>query len=175
VVTTSPLPVPATVERVPVETAAELHEAVAARAPNADVIVMAAAVADFTPAAPATAKLKKRDGVPRVELVPTADVLAELGRTKRPGQVLVGFAAETADLVANATEKLRSKNADLLVANDVAAEGAGFEHDTNEVLILFRDGDRRHVPLTDKRSVAEAVLDAVLSVLRAQDTQGDPT
>jgi phosphopantothenoylcysteine decarboxylase/phosphopantothenate--cysteine ligase len=85
----------------------------------------------------------------------------------------VGFAAETDDLVANATEKLRSKNADLLVANDVGAEGSGFEHDTNDVLILFRDGGRRHVPLTDKRSVAHAVLDAVVSVRQTDHTQGD--
>jgi phosphopantothenoylcysteine decarboxylase/phosphopantothenate--cysteine ligase len=172
-VTTSALPVPTGVERIPVETAAELHEAVTARAGSSDVVVMAAAVADFTPAAPAAGKLKKRDGVPSVELVPTVDVLAELGRAKPPGQVLVGFAAETDDLVANATEKLRSKNADLLVANDVGAEGSGFEHDTNDVLILFRDGGRRHVPLTDKRSVAHAVLDAVVSVRQTDHTQGD--
>lgn len=172
-VTTSSLPVPPAVERVPVETAAQLHAAVTARAADADVVVMAAAVADFTPVSVAPGKLKKRDGVPLVELTPTVDVLAELGRTKRPGQVLVGFAAETDDVIANAADKLRSKNADLLVANDVAAEGAGFEHDTNEVQILFLDGQRRHVPLADKSSVAGAVLDAVVSVREADTTQGD--
>jgi phosphopantothenoylcysteine decarboxylase/phosphopantothenate--cysteine ligase len=156
-VTTTALPVPAGVERVPVETAAQLRDAVLSRAPGADVVVMAAAVADFTPVEVAEHKLKKRDGVPVVELRPTDDVLAALGASKPPGQVVVGFAAETA-------EKLRAKNADLLVANDVAAAGAGFEHDTNEVLILFRDGAEHHVPLTDKRSVAREVLDAVLSV-----------
>jgi phosphopantothenoylcysteine decarboxylase / phosphopantothenate---cysteine ligase len=153
-VTTTALPVPAGVERVPVETAAQLRDAVLSRAPGADVVVMAAAVADFTPVEVAEHKLKKRDGVPVVELRPTDDVLAALGASKPPGQVVVGFAAE----------KLRAKNADLLVANDVAAAGAGFEHDTNEVLILFRDGAEHHVPLTDKRSVAREVLDAVLSV-----------
>ncbi|MFZ4517700.1 MAG: bifunctional phosphopantothenoylcysteine decarboxylase/phosphopantothenate--cysteine ligase CoaBC [Microthrixaceae bacterium] len=164
-VTTTSLAVPAGVERVPVTTAEELHRAVMARAADQDVVVMAAAVADFTPVAVAPSKLKKRDGVPVVELRPTADVLAELGAAKPRGQVLVGFAAETDDVVANAAAKLASKGADLLVANDVAAEGVGFEHDTNEVLILHRDGGQHHVPLTDKRSVARAVLDAVVAEL----------
>jgi phosphopantothenoylcysteine decarboxylase / phosphopantothenate---cysteine ligase len=169
-VTTTGLPVPAGIERVAVETAADLRDAVLSRAAGADVVVMAAAVADFTPAAVSDQKLKKRDGVPVVELRPTDDVLAALGSTKAPGQVVVGFAAETADVAANAAAKLRAKNADLLVANDVAAEGAGFEHDTNEVLILFPDGTERHVPLTDKRSVAREVLDAVLDVRRQAGT-----
>ena len=168
-VTTTGLPVPAQVERVPVETAAQLHEAVVARAPGADVVVMAAAVADFTPVAVAPDKLKKRDGVPVVELRPTVDVLAELGAVKPPGQVLVGFAAETADVAANAAEKLRAKHADILVANDVGAEGAGFEHDTNEVLILTSTGEQHHVPLTRKRAVARAVLDAVLAARTTTD------
>jgi len=163
-VTTTSLPVPAGIERIPVETAAELRDAVLSRAAGADVVVMAAAVADFTPVVVADQKLKKRDGVPLVELRPTDDVLAALGAAKAPGQVVVGFAAETTDVAANAAAKLAAKRADLLVANDVAAAGAGFEHDTNEVLILFRDGAEHHVPLTDKRSVAREVLDAVLSV-----------
>ncbi len=168
-VTTTGIPVPPQVERVPVETAAQLHEAVVTRAPAADVVVMAAAVADFTPVAVADDKLKKRDGVPVVELRPTVDVLAELGAVKPPGQVLVGFAAETADVAANAAEKLRAKHADLLVANDVGAAGAGFEHDTNEVLILTSTGDQHHVPLTTKRAVARAVLDQVLAVRAGTD------
>jgi phosphopantothenoylcysteine decarboxylase / phosphopantothenate---cysteine ligase len=163
-VTTTPIDVPPGIDRVVVETAAEMHDAVLGAADAADVVVMAAAVADFTPVVVASDKLKKRDGVPVVELRPTADVLAALGGCKRSGQVLVGFAAETADVRANASEKLRSKNADLLVANDVGAEGVGFEHDTNEVLILFADGAERHIPLTGKRAVADAVLDAVLEV-----------
>ncbi len=164
-VTTTDLAVGPGVERVAVGTADELHRAVMARAAEQDVVVMAAAVADFTPVAVAPSKLKKRDGVPVVELRPTADVLAELGAAKPAGQVLVGFAAETDDVVANAAAKLAAKGADLLVANDVAAEGVGFEHDTNEVLILHRDGGQHHVPLTDKRSVARAVLDAVVAEL----------
>ena len=173
-VTTTALAVPAGIERVAVETAAQLQDAVLSRAAGADVIVMAAAVADFTPVRVAADKLKKRDGVPVVELRPTDDVLAALGRAKAPGQVVVGFAAETTDVRANAISKLQAKNADLLVANDVAADGAGFEHDTNEVLILFADGAERHVPLTDKRSVAREVFDAVLTVrFAAADTHTD--
>jgi phosphopantothenoylcysteine decarboxylase / phosphopantothenate---cysteine ligase len=168
-VTTTALPVAAGVERIAVETAAQLHEAVVSRAAGADVVVMAAAVADFTPVAVATDKIKKRDGVPVVELRPTVDVLAELGAAKPPGQILVGFAAETADVAANAAEKLRVKQADLLVANDVGAEGAGFEHETNEVLILDRRGDQHHVPLSHKRAVARAVLDAVVAARAAGD------
>jgi len=163
-VTTTQIPVPAGVERVPVNTAAELHRAVVLHAADADVIVMAAAVADFTPVEVAADKIKKRDGVPVVELEPTIDVLAELGSGKPDGQTLVGFAAETRDVRRNAEQKLRAKGADMLVVNDVAAPGVGFETETNEVLILCADGAERHVPLTDKRSVATAVWDAVLSI-----------
>ena len=116
---------------------------------------------DFTPVQVADRKLKKHDGVPRIELRPTQDILAGLGATKPAGQVLVGFAAETDDVAANAAAKLATKRVDLLVANDVSAPHVGFEHDTNEVLILRADGHQHHVPLSDKRSVARAVLDAV--------------
>jgi phosphopantothenoylcysteine decarboxylase/phosphopantothenate--cysteine ligase len=122
-------------------------------------------VADFRPKAPADEKIKKHDGVPEVVLEPTTDILAVLGKQKRPGQVLVGFAAETSDLRAHATEKLRKKQVDLMVANDVAAPGAGFEHDTNSVVILDPDGLDKNVPLTDKREVARVVLDVVASRL----------
>jgi phosphopantothenoylcysteine decarboxylase/phosphopantothenate--cysteine ligase len=152
------------VEVVAVETAAEMEAAVNARAADADVIVMAAAVADFRPKVAADAKLKKGDGVPEVVLEPTPDILAGLGATKRPGQTLVGFAAETDDLVANAADKVRRKNLDLVVANDVSAPGVGFEHDTNAVVLLRGDGSREDVPLADKRAVARAVLDAVLTI-----------
>lgn len=165
VVTTTDLPVPAGIERVRVDTAAQMHEAVTRRAVGCDVVVMAAAVADFTPVTVAAHKLKKRDGVPVVELTPTVDVLAELGASKPEGQVLVGFAAETVDVIDNARDKLRRKHVDLMVVNDVAAPGVGFEHDTNEVLILDREGDQHHVPIAHKRDVARAVLDRVIDVL----------
>src|SRR6185369_5123390 len=134
-ITTTEREVPAGVEAVSVETAAEMEAAVLERA-DADVVIMAAAVADFRPVAAADHKLKKDHGVPTIVLEPTPDILAGLGRAKRPGQVLVGFAAETDDLLANAQRKLTGKHLDLLVANDVLAPGAGFHYDTNEVIIL---------------------------------------
>jgi phosphopantothenoylcysteine decarboxylase / phosphopantothenate---cysteine ligase len=147
-------------EVVMVESAAQMLDAVMAHAGSADVIVMAAAVADFRPVAVADSKLKKHDGTPQITLEPTVDILAELGRRKPSGQVLVGFAAETDDLAANALDKLTRKNADLIVGNDVSAPGVGFEHDTNEVVIFGSDMEQT-VALTDKRSVARAVFDAV--------------
>jgi phosphopantothenoylcysteine decarboxylase / phosphopantothenate---cysteine ligase len=104
-------------------------------------------------------------------LEPTTDILAELGKRKRPGQVLVGFAAETADLRANAAAKLQAKNVDLIVANDVSAPGVGFEHDTNAVVLLGSDGSEQDVPLTDKREVARALLDAAVTRLQEQPAQ----
>jgi phosphopantothenoylcysteine decarboxylase/phosphopantothenate--cysteine ligase len=164
-VTTARRPVDSAVEVIEVESAAQMEEAVLARSAEADVVIMAAAVADFRPKAPADEKIKKHDGVPEVVLEPTTDILAALGAQKRPGQVLVGFAAETSDVRAHAAEKLRKKRVDLMVANDVAAPGAGFEHDTNSVVILDPDGFDKNVPLTDKREVARVVLDAVASRL----------
>ena len=141
------------VDVVRVETAAEMEAAVLERAARADVVVMAAAVADFRPKATAEDKLHKADGVPEILLEPTPDILAELGRRKRPGQVLVGFAAETGDLRARAEAKLRAKRLDLIVANDVTAPGAGFGHDTNEATLLDARGSCTEVPLTTKREL----------------------
>jgi phosphopantothenoylcysteine decarboxylase / phosphopantothenate---cysteine ligase len=161
-VTTVDLPAPASATVVRVETAAQMEEAVHEAAAGADVVVMAAAVADFRPATVAGSKLKKRDGVPQIVLEPTVDILAGLGFRKPPGQTLVGFAAETDQVRQNAASKLVAKGADLIVANDVTAPGAGFEHDTNQVVILDADGTEREVPLADKRAVARAVFTAVL-------------
>lgn len=161
-VTTVDLPVPAAADVVRVETAAEMDEAVRTVASAADVVVMAAAVADFRPAQVAERKLKKHAGVPEIVLEPTVDILAGLGERKPPGQTLVGFAAETDRVRQNASSKLVAKGADLIVANDVTAPGAGFEHDTNRVVILNADGTDREVPLADKRAVARAVFTAVL-------------
>ena len=122
---------------------------------------MAAAVADFRPVESADHKIKKDAGVPQIVLEPTTDILAALGARKRPGQTIVGFAAETDDVVANARGKLARKGADLVVANDVSAPGAGFEHDTNAVIIVSHTTTIT-VALSDKREVARAVLDAVL-------------
>jgi phosphopantothenoylcysteine decarboxylase/phosphopantothenate--cysteine ligase len=160
-VTTVGLPVPPGADVVRVETAAEMDEAVGRVASAADVVVMAAAVADFRPAAVAPQKIKKGDGVPQITLEPTVDILAGLGARKPPGQTLVGFAAETDRMRQNALSKLVAKGADLIVANDVTAPGAGFEHDTNHVVILNADGTEREVPLADKRAIARAVFNAV--------------
>ena len=168
-VTTAGRPVAPGVEVVPVETAAEMADAVLGRSDGCDVVVMAAAVADFRPSAVAGRKLKKTEGVPEIVLEPTTDILAALGTRKRPGQVVVGFAAETDDVVANATAKLERKGADLVVANDVSAPSTGFEHDTNEVVIVGRGGRDHHVPLADKRAIARAVLDAVVEVRTNQE------
>ena len=162
-VTTVGRPVTGGIEVVRVATAAEMEEAVRAHADHADVVVMAAAVADFRPKAVAGEKIKKEDGVPELVLEPTPDILAGLAARRRPGQTLVGFAAETEDVRAQAEQKLRRKQLDLIVANDVSRPGAGFEHDTNEALILGADGVSTAVPLMDKRGVAEAVLDAVVA------------
>ncbi|HLM65329.1 MAG TPA: bifunctional phosphopantothenoylcysteine decarboxylase/phosphopantothenate--cysteine ligase CoaBC [Acidimicrobiales bacterium] len=161
-VTTVGLPVPVHADVVRVETAAQMEDAVRAAAPGADVVVMAAAVADFRPVQSADRKIKKAGGVPEIVLEPTPDILAGLGAHKPPRQTLVGFAAETDDVRQNAARKLVDKRVDLLVANDVTAAGAGFEHDTNSVVILNADGTEREVPLADKRAVARAVFNAVL-------------
>jgi phosphopantothenoylcysteine decarboxylase/phosphopantothenate--cysteine ligase len=162
-VTSSALEPPAGVEVVHVESAADMHAAMAAAAPSADVVVMAAAVADFRPKAPAA---HKTHGLFDLVLEPTPDILADLAAARRPGQVLVGFAAETEDVVARARQKLERKGVDLVVANDVSAPGVGFDHDTNEVTILGADGAVVVVPLSSKRQVADAILDQVVARLR---------
>ena len=163
-VSTVDLPVPPGVVVRPVETAAEMQAALDELAPTADVVVMAAAVADFRPVHRAEGKIKKDGGVPEIVLEPTPDILAGLGAVKPVGQILVGFAAETHDLLANAEQKLHRKRLDLIVANDVSAPGVGFQHDTNAVTILGAGGMVRTVHLADKRIVARAVLDSVSSV-----------
>jgi phosphopantothenoylcysteine decarboxylase/phosphopantothenate--cysteine ligase len=164
-VTSSSQPVPPGVRAVAVESAADMDAAMQAAAATADVVVMTAAVADFRPKAPAARKLH---GVPELVLEPTPDILAGLVARRPPGQVLVGFAAETDDPLARARDKLEKKGVDLLVVNDVLAEGAGFDHDTNEVTILERDGATTVVPLRSKREVADALLDRVVARLQGE-------
>ena len=164
-VTTEPERAPAAARVVAVETAAEMAAAVELEAPGVDAVIMSAAVADFRPARPSGAKIKKGEGVPPLELEPTVDILASLGASKSPGQILVGFAAETEELEANALDKLRSKNLDVIVANDVSKEHVGFGHDTNEIVMFTADGARHHVPLTTKREAARSVLDKVAALM----------
>ncbi len=157
------------VEVVRVESAREMLAAMTARALDSDAIIMAAAVADFTLDARAD-KIKRRDGVPELHLEPAPDVLAALVASRRPGQVLVGFAAETSDALDGGLAKLRDKGVDVVVVNDVAAPGAGFEHATNEVVILARDAAPQHVSLRSKEAVSVEILARVASLL----SQGAP-
>ncbi len=165
-VTTVDRRAPAGVDVVRVGSAAEMRAAIMPVAADHDVVIMAAAVADFTVADPAAHKIKKGDdGVPVLQLVRTHDFLVDLGEQKPAGQVLVGFAAETDDVLDNARAKLARKHLDLIVANDVAAPDVGFEHDTNAVVILGADGSERSVALASKRAIADAVLDEVVARL----------
>lgn len=168
-ITTADISTPSGIAVVRLETAAQMHEAVSSAAASADVVIMAAAVADFRPVPVSTGKWKKRDGAPMVTLEPTVDILADIASSKRPTQVLVGFAAETDDIVANAQAKLESKRLDLLVANDVSAPGVGFQHDTNAVTLFTPGETPRHVPLAGKHEIARAVLDSVAEI-RSRNT-----
>jgi phosphopantothenoylcysteine decarboxylase/phosphopantothenate--cysteine ligase len=151
------------INRVEVESAADMEAAIEAASSTADVVIMAAAVADFRPKRAAERKLSKEDGVPDLVLEPTPDILTGLVRRRPRGQVLVGFAAETNDVVERGRRKLQRKGVDLLVVNDVSAPGAGFDHDTNAVTILGADGSTTEIALTSKDAVANAVLDRVIA------------
>jgi phosphopantothenoylcysteine decarboxylase / phosphopantothenate---cysteine ligase len=165
-VTASSLPPPPGATVVPVESAADMEEAMAKAAADADVVVMAAAVADFRPKVQADRKIHE---TPELVLEPTPDILVGLVARRRPQQVLVGFAAETDDALERGRLKLERKGADLLVVNDVSAPGVGFEHDTNEVTILDSGGGTVSVSLRSKREVADAILDRVVARLRGDD------
>jgi len=164
-VTTIGRPAPPGVEIVTVQTAAEMQDVVVPRARTTDVVVMAAAVADFRPKEPPNRKLKKHEVIPEIVLEPTHDFLVDLGRDKPAGQVLVGFAAETDDLVAHATDKLRAKRLDLIVGNDISQPDAGFEVDTNRAVLLDSDGSAEELPLLPKSTLAGLVLDRVRDLL----------
>ena len=157
---------PENVRVVTIESAGELQAAMTDAAADADVIIMAAAVADYRAAAPAERKIKKTSETLEVSLVRNEDILAGLGKTKRADQILVGFAAETNDVVAYAKDKLKRKNADLFVANDVSRKDIGFSADENEVHLLFADGRDVLVEKASKRKIADAILDAVKSLRR---------
>jgi phosphopantothenoylcysteine decarboxylase / phosphopantothenate---cysteine ligase len=166
-VSTVDRPAPSGVEVVPVETAAQMQSALDGLAAGADVVIMSAAVADFRPVRVSDRKLKKHDGVPDVVLEPTPDILAGLGARKPDGQILVGFAAETDDLAANAQRKLEHKRLDLIVANDVGAEATGFQHETNAVTMFAQGEPAIEVPLADKRTIAAAVIDRIVELRNA--------
>jgi phosphopantothenoylcysteine decarboxylase/phosphopantothenate--cysteine ligase len=162
----SHLPPPVGVELRKIESAEQMRAAVADALPTADALVMAAAVADFRPSTSADQKIKKEAGViPQIVLEPTADVLKATREARRPGSVIVGFALETTDAVENGRRKLEGKGLDLLVVNDATEPGAGFEVETNRVVLLQRGRDDEALPLMAKAEVADRILDRVEGLL----------
>lgn len=162
---------PCGVKHIAVKTAREMHDRVMDEFPQSDVVIKAAAVADFRPATAKATKLKKDDMSTTIRLVKNPDILHELGKRKQQGQILVGFAAETHDVLKNGRAKLKKKNLDLLVLNDVTKPGAGFDCDTNIVLFLHRSGQEEQMDLMTKDKVADHILDRVLA-LRKQIPRG---
>jgi phosphopantothenoylcysteine decarboxylase/phosphopantothenate--cysteine ligase len=152
---------PCGVKHVPVRTAQEMHDRVMDFFPETDVVIKAAAVGDFRPVAPSSEKIKKDEARLSVELVRNPDILLALGRKKRTGQILIGFAAETHDQLDNARQKLREKDLDMLVLNDVNQPGAGFNYDTNIVRFLHRSGEEEQMEILPKDEVADLILDRV--------------
>jgi phosphopantothenoylcysteine decarboxylase / phosphopantothenate---cysteine ligase len=157
------LKAPDGVDWVPVRSTEEMRNAVRQRAREANIIIMAAAVADYRPAAAHEQKLKRGEGSLTLQLEPTPDILAEIGREKGD-RILVGFAAETERVAENAKNKLARKGADIIVANDVTQEGAGFDIDTNIVTLYLRDGREIPLPKMSKFEVANRILDQALSL-----------
>ena len=166
------LPAPAGVDLVAVRSAAEMQRAVLDRAAAATVVVMAAAVADYRPASPSPTKLKKGEGRIALELVRTVDILAALGADKG-GRFLVGFAAETDDLLENARQKRLRKNLDLIVANDVTVPGAGFGSESNAAVLVDERGEEA-LPLQDKRDLADRIWDRVVATRGARGARPGP-
>lgn len=161
------LPAPHGAQRVDVETAAQMHDAVLAACEGAHALIMAAAVADYRPAQPKAQKIKKEAGDLALTLTRTADVLSEAAR-RYPRMVKIGFAAESEQLLRHARGKLEAKGLDLIIANDVTAPGSGFAVDTNQVTLLYRDGRVDALPLLSKAEVAERLLDALEETLDAR-------
>lgn len=157
---------PLFVNTVHIRTAQEMYDAVMQHAPETDIVIKAAAVADYRPAAVADNKLKKKDGELSIPLERTRDILAALGTIKKPGQFLCGFSMETENMLENSVKKLKKKNLDLIAANNVRVAGAGFQVDTN-VLTLIGPDSMRELPLLSKDAAADALLDEI--ILRMED------
>ncbi len=158
------LPVPAGVTVENVRTTQEMSEAMFRCLDRATVVLMAAAVVDFAPARIETEKIKKHQGALTLELKPTLDILADISRRRKPDQLIVGFAAETSNLLENAASKLQEKGLDLIVANDVTQEGAGFDADTNIVTLIFPGGHVKPLEKMSKLDVANAILDEAIGL-----------
>ena len=158
------------VEVIGVATAQEMHDSVMENASKVDWIFMSAAEADFRPKRVASQKIKKEEGIPEILLEPTVDILKALDKAKKRNQLIIGFAAETKNLVENASKKLESKNLDFIVANDVSAPGVGFGYDTNSVSIIDRNGASTEISLCDKREIARNIVDIVSKSWSIQGT-----
>ncbi len=159
---------PVGVERIDVQTASEMLEATLSACRNAHVLLMAAAVADYRPAKAAAQKIKRREGVPKLKLEPTEDILAAVMKQRAAAgspKVVVGFAAESKDMIANAQEKLEARGLDIILANDITRADAGFSVDTNKVTLLDRQGEIEDWPLMTKQQVAERLLERVAALL----------
>jgi phosphopantothenoylcysteine decarboxylase/phosphopantothenate--cysteine ligase len=165
------LTAPRGVEMIQVETALEMRAAMFDHLPKATVVIKAAAVSDYRLSRPSTSKVKKSEKSQTLELVPNPDILKEIGAQKG-ARIVVGFAAETGDLLRQAERKLKEKNLDLIVVNDIGAEGAGFSHDTNVVSILDLDGGVEELPLLPKRQVARRILDRVVLLRQKRGSRG---
>ncbi len=160
------LPDPAGIKRITVRTAEEMHQSVLDTCSKADILIMAAAVADFRPAKRKNKKIKKSGARFTIDLEPTIDILEDIARmkqTKKYPRFVVGFAAETNDLIQNAKKKIRAKKLDMIVANDVSAPDAGFSVDTNKVVFLYPDGKSEALPLLNKTDVADELIKRVLA------------
>ena len=163
---------PAGARVVPVQSTEDLLESMTVLCPEQDVVIQAAAPADYRPERPAEQKLKKQgDGTLTLHMVSTPDVARSVGQAKKQGQTLVGFAAETQNLTEHALDKMRSKALDMIVANDVTQSGAGFDVDTNIVTLITRDRVCQ-LPLMKKTEAAELILDEILHLREASCTPG---
>jgi len=165
------LTAPRGVEVIQVETALEMRAAMLDHLPKATVVIKAAAVSDYRLSRPSASKVKKSEKSQTLELVPNPDILKEIGAQKG-ARIVVGFAAETGDLLRQAERKLKEKNLDLIVANDVTWEGAGFSHDTNHVIMIDLYGEIEEVPLSPKRQVARRILDRVVHLRKKRGSRG---
>lgn len=162
------LPVPYGSNHIPVQTAAQMEEAVLQACKDADVLIMAGAVADFRPTKREDQKIKKQEGPPSILLIPTIDILSSVADYRRESghpQIVVGFAAESQDLIKNAEAKLISKNLDMIVANDISASDSGFAVDTNRVILLKANEKMQELPLLSKKEVAEKIIQEILEML----------
>lgn len=154
------------IERVNVTSAEDMYQACTKNFKGIDVAIMTAAVADYRPASIAKEKIKKKDAALHIELEPTKDILAELGKLKKKGQTLVGFALETEDELKNASGKLKSKNLDFIVLNSLKDKGAGFQHDTNKITIIDRNNKTTEFELKSKQEVAKDIINQVTGIIK---------